>query len=139
MLQKLVSYFHAAVAPEFFQSVSEAVLIKHYTTKCSCLFLSREHWSVDYHCTTRLYTSLLRGSLNYIFGSHTQFQAPGLMAFCFSFLVVAHNVLGLVHFFHLNFSSRNFSAGSSPAPALTKGVKEHLGKIIIIIRTYQAL
>ena len=26
-------FFHAAVAPEIFQSVSEAVLIKHYTTK----------------------------------------------------------------------------------------------------------
>lgn len=46
MSQKLVSYFHAAVPPEFCQSVSEAVLIKHYTTKCSCLFISREHWKL---------------------------------------------------------------------------------------------
>ena len=43
MTQKLVSSLHAAVAPENFQSVSEAVLIKHYTTKCSCHFLSKEH------------------------------------------------------------------------------------------------
>ena len=42
MLQKLVSYLHAAVAPEIFQSVSEAVLIKHYETKYSCLFLSKK-------------------------------------------------------------------------------------------------
>lgn len=42
MPQKLVSFFHAAVAPEIFQSVSEAVLITRYTTKCSCHFLSKE-------------------------------------------------------------------------------------------------
>ena len=42
MLQNLVSYFHAAVAPEIFQSVSEAVLIKQYETKYSCLFLSKK-------------------------------------------------------------------------------------------------
>ena len=40
--QKLVSYFHAAVASEFFQSVAEPILKKRYATKYSCLFLSKK-------------------------------------------------------------------------------------------------
>lgn len=43
MPQKLVSFSHAAVAPEIFQSVSEAAPMKHHATKRSCLFLSKEH------------------------------------------------------------------------------------------------
>lgn len=43
MPPKLVSFCHAAVAPETSQSVYEAVLTKHYATKFSCLFLSKEH------------------------------------------------------------------------------------------------
>lgn len=55
MPQKLVSYFQAAIASEFFQSVADAVLKKHYVTKYSYLFLSKKQLGL---ILTALYRTL---------------------------------------------------------------------------------
>lgn len=108
MSQKMVSDFHAAVPLEFCQSVSEALLIKHYTTKCSCLFISREDWRLILTVRT---TGLcdrplcLEGSRNSISRFYAQSQDPGLTIFSFNFLAMSHNVFGVVHLFPSNFSS----------------------------------